>query len=402
MKDFVPIGVWVCNWADIFPWLAAGYCHAIDDTTAAETIVKFRMMAQDFLTLSRLYRYAAAVKLLIPEEPAFDQSEFDKQAAKIPGRVIHQWVNSFASAYGSLADARPATPAEYKSAAAAAHNLLGRQEKKIYKIWDQTPCLRGAELGLGLVNGAGQSLTTHTKIAVGNDWLAGHVPESEISCFMLGKCEFSGLNFSSFADFYKVLPLILPSSGKIIAFCEWGFLAQPNYEGFSGLAGFLAPGFGVGPRQKPLSGMSFREGNVFCFKSGGPRQLKCDRFRGTVTTSIHAKQNAIPLEFKPAGNGEYLDSVKMDAVKVQVKLYPIPLSAALHVNSWMGQSFSSNVKADAELNQRLEKIVGDLRDSKVVWSWSSDKLPDDWSAKAPYDPATLRTEYFGFAINPDP
>src|SRR5262245_48091651 len=72
-KDFTAIGVWVCNWADIFPWLATGYCHSIDDTTAAETMVKFRMMGQDFLTLSKLYRYAAALKMWIPGEPAFGE-----------------------------------------------------------------------------------------------------------------------------------------------------------------------------------------------------------------------------------------------------------------------------------------------------------------------------------------
>src|SRR4051812_49049006 len=76
--DFVPIGVWVCNWADIFPWLATGFCHSIDDTTVAETMVKFRMMGQDFVTLSRLYRYAADLKLVIPEEPAFGEGD-DKQ-----------------------------------------------------------------------------------------------------------------------------------------------------------------------------------------------------------------------------------------------------------------------------------------------------------------------------------
>jgi hypothetical protein len=69
--DFVPIGVWVLNWADIFPWLATGYCHAIDDTSEAETMIKVRMMAQDFVTLSRLYRYAGNLKMVIPEEPAF-------------------------------------------------------------------------------------------------------------------------------------------------------------------------------------------------------------------------------------------------------------------------------------------------------------------------------------------
>ena len=96
--DFVPIGVWVCNWADIFPWLATGYSHSIDDTTEAEIMVKVRMMAQDFLTLNRLYRYAANLKLLIPEDPAFKDGD---------GKMCGQIADSFANAYGSLAAAKP-------------------------------------------------------------------------------------------------------------------------------------------------------------------------------------------------------------------------------------------------------------------------------------------------------
>ena len=164
MEGFAPIGIWVCNWADIFPWLATGYCHAIDDTTQADTMIKVRMMAQDFVTLSRLYHYAADLKLLeggpspllIPNEPAFKDGD---------GRVCRQIADEFANAHGTLGGALKtlAGPAEYKQAAAKAHNTsLGQEAKRIYEVWDQTPCLRSAELGLGYIK-AGQSLTTRIK-----------------------------------------------------------------------------------------------------------------------------------------------------------------------------------------------------------------------------------------------
>src|SRR5271169_3869760 len=157
--DFVPIGVWVCNWADLFPWLATGYSHSIDDTTEAEIMVKFRMMGQDFLTLNRLYRYAANLKLLIPEDPAFKDGD---------GKMCGQIADSFANAYGSLAAAEPAGPAGYKSAAAKAHNdFLGNEAKKIYEIWDQTPCLRSAELGLGYIKEGSGSLQVRHQFNLG-------------------------------------------------------------------------------------------------------------------------------------------------------------------------------------------------------------------------------------------
>jgi hypothetical protein len=371
--DFVPIGVWVCNWADIFPWLATGYSHSIDDTTEAEIMVKVRMMAQDFLTLNRLYRYAANLKLLIPEDPAFKDGD---------GKMCGQIADSFANAYGSLAAAKPVGPAGYKSAAAKAHDdFLGKEAKKIYKKWDGTPCLRSAELGLGYMKEGGQSLQTRHQFNVGaNDGeLRRWVPVSQITYYDHGQCVFGGSDFSAFAQFYKVLPLILPQSGKIIAFGEGGFIGAGSIE--------AAPGWfwGLGSSPPDLSG-----GNVFCMGSGR-RQFTSE---GPTVWQSQGEYVTImaPMEF--VENGNYLENTDY-----KIKLYPIPLSAASNIN-WTGQSFSTNVKADAVLNQRLEEIVKDLESSKVEWSWSSETLKSDWNAEDPYFRTALNKQYFGLAKDP--
>jgi len=378
MKDFVPIGVWVCSWADIFPWLATGYCHAIDDTTDAETMVKFRMMAQDFLTLGRLYRYAADLKLLIPDEPVFEAGD---------GSVCRQIAGEFANAYASLVDAEPAEPADYKRAATTAHNLLGQEGKKIYEIWDQAPYLRNAELGLGYMKGD-QSLKTwggenQFNLGKGSSDFNQWVPLRELTFCNFARCTFAGSNFSVFADFYKLLPLILPQSGKIIAFGECGFIV-------SGTLKYRTPFWEVpgGYASPPdLTG-----GNIFSMASG-QRKFETDSHRGVQP--LPTTTDTAPVEFKFVANGNYLESTDHT-----IKLYPIPFSAAAGNIQWKGQSFSTSVKADEELNQRLAKIVKELGDTTAIWSWSSDALPDAWSAEAPYDPITLHREYFGLAMDP--
>ncbi len=374
--EFVPIGVWVCNWADMFPWLATGYSHSIDDTTEAEIMVKFRMMRQDFLTLNRLYRYAASVKMAIPEEPAFKDGD---------GTVCGQIADSFANAYGSLAAAKLAGPADYKSAAAAAHNdFLGQEAKKIYEIWDQAPCLRSAELGLGYIKG-GRSLQTRGQFNLGiNLPYPMWVPVSQITYFNTGQCTFSGSNFSAFAQFYKVLPLILPQSGKIIAFGEGGFIGSGKIRAkrWNSLADFIP--------WLPYEDQS--GGNVFCIGSGN-REFKGDTHIDIIPWTVVT--DMAPIEFNFAENGNYY----LENADHNIKLYPIPLSAARSID-WKGQSFSTSVKADEELNIRLEAIVQELQGSNVTWSWSSDRLSADWDAKAPYLPTALSKQYFGLAKTP--
>ncbi|ACL58424.1 hypothetical protein [Methylobacterium nodulans] len=368
-EDFVPIGVWVCNWADIFPWLATGYRHSIDDTTEAEIMVKFRMMGQDFLTLNRLYRYAASIKMVIPQEPAFQDDG---------GKVCLQIADSFASAYASLSGAKPTGPAEYKSAAVTAHDeCLGNDAKKIYEIWDQTPCLRSAELGLGYIKG-GRSLQTHQQFNLGGSGSAVQwIPVSEITYYDDAQCTFDGSNFSAFAQFYKVLPLILPQSGKIIAFGEGGFIGGGSLVYWDRFLTIKCDGPDLAGR------------NTFCMRSGH-REFGTDTHRGIISLAVAT--DTWPINFVEKGN--YLESTVYN-----IRLYPIPLAAAKNID-WKGQSFSTNVKADENLTNKLEKLVQELQRSSVTWSWSSDQLSSDWNGEAPYLPTALRKEYFGLAKKP--
>ena len=156
----VPIGVWISNWADLFPWLATGHLNGIDQTAEAENAVKFRMMQQDFLTLSRLYYTAANASLDLRTEPNSQPQDF------------LQIADSFARQYATLSSGE-VEPEEYGEKAVEAVGQLGMPESGIYQMWDRIQFLRNAELGLGvLVDGQSSGLipATNLNFDFGEGW----------------------------------------------------------------------------------------------------------------------------------------------------------------------------------------------------------------------------------------
>ena len=204
-SDYEPIGVWISNWSDIFPWLATGFLNAIVDTSKAESIIKFRMIQQDFLTLGRLYRYASSLNLAFKGEPNFT-----------PGTLV-QIADDFSSQCDKLRKIDTARQ-DYGQAAADAYNHLGDAAKAIYRLWDAIGFLRNCELGLGVLKEDGLSPVTHT---------VSLVPEGDLQYSNDQNCSFNqnAKNWAAFAQFQKLLPLILPS-GKILAFGPSGILAK--------------------------------------------------------------------------------------------------------------------------------------------------------------------------------
>lgn len=340
LQAFVPIGIWVSNWAELFPWLATGYLNAIDDMAAAETAIKFRMLLQDFQTLSRLYYYAANYNLSLPAEANASPSDFTQIA------------DSFAVQYRSLVGAN-VKPDKYGEAAADAIGHLGDASRAIYQVWDKIKFLRNAELGLGVVIGGSSSpiwpaqAEPHTPDVA--QW-ADNAP-----------CGFnpSGQNYSAFAQFIKVMPLILPKTNKIIAL---------------GPGGFLCPKW-------------------------GPRSSMFSRFEGP----IHREWDGGSMDspgFPPLEFTANLETRVLENKAESITLYPIPFSAAEGVQSWKGQSVSTNVGGDADLIAQIKKLGDDLAGMKT-WSYSSASLPDGgWTAADVYQRASLGKQYFGMLPEP--
>jgi hypothetical protein len=338
-QAFVPIGIWVSNWAELFPWLATGYLNAIDNTAGAETAIKFRMLQQDFQTLSRLYYYAANYNLSLPAEANATPSDFTQIA------------DSFAVQYRSLVGANVKAE-KYGEAAAEAIRQLGDAARAIYQVWDQIKFLRSAELGLGVVIGGSRSPIWPTKTE-------HHVPDWAQFADTV-PCGFnpSGQNYSAFAQFIKVMPLILPNSNKIIALGPGGFLRVAD-----------------------------------------DRSCMFTRFEG----AYHAEWDGGSMDAPgqpPLQFTANLESRVLENKENRITLYPIPFSAAKGVQSWKGQSVSTNVGADADLIGEIKKLGDDLAGMKT-WSYSSASLPDSgWTAADVYQRASLGKQYFGMLPEP--
>jgi hypothetical protein len=338
--QFVPIGVWISNWGDLLPWLATGYLNAIDDTAGAESAIKFRMMMQDFLTLSRLYNYAASYNLELAGESNSAPTDFTQIA------------DSFFTQYSALA-AKMATPEQYPQAAADAVRQLGDTARGIYQRWDDIKFLRNAELGLGVLCTDG-NVTTSPMVPATPWFLAGDDP-GVFQGATSAACSFSPSagNYSAFAQFYKLLPLILPTSRKLVA---------------------------LGP------------GGILCGLWDPSQKCVFSRVIGREVVQGHSTYEPGALEFMPNQEKNTLEGGG-------VTLYPIRFSAA--TGDWKGQSLSTNVGADGALNDKLKALADDLEASGMTnWSYSSDSLPDDWTGDDAYSRLGVRKQYFG--ILPEP
>lgn len=192
-------------------------------------------------------------------------------------------------------------------------------------------------------------------------------------------CGFSSSreNYSDFAQFYKVLPLILPSSGKILCFGPGnGILCDVH---------FLIANFGSPTASGNPIIFSYREGHYtthFSNPGGG--------VSGNLSVDVSL------TEFAPNFVGQYLESETKN-----IKLYPIPFTAARGI-SWKGQSFSTNVASDEDLNAKLKNLAHELEQPKVTqWSYSTDTLPDGWSGDKFYSRVGIRRQYYGIIQEPE-
>lgn len=194
-KGYVPLGVWISNWPDLFPWMAQGYYNSIDGIDG-EDAVKARVMLQDYQTLSRMYYIAHSSGI----------TEFKRKDLSLPKVTSLSIAEAFANAAGKMQDVSRGLggitiPEIYES--------LGEAPKHIYKLWNEVAFLRNCELGLGLIKDDKTIGTPLQNSDKNNDGTR--------QAYSLTTCNFNGKNFTSFSRSYKVLPLLTPD-GDIWAF----------------------------------------------------------------------------------------------------------------------------------------------------------------------------------------
>ena len=65
-QDYTPLGVLICRWADLFPWLSQVIDNRLDQLEDVHEIVAWRILLQDALGLCSLYRVAENVDIDYP------------------------------------------------------------------------------------------------------------------------------------------------------------------------------------------------------------------------------------------------------------------------------------------------------------------------------------------------
>lgn len=176
---YTPLGVWICPWSNIFPWIAVGLNNVVEDSASTDVQLRFRTMIQDFQTLSRIYYMV-------------DNSN-----------AIFPLANQIAIAFQVAAN-------EAKDEDASQENInklfksLGKDAQSIYEKWDDTPALRNSELGLCLLRD-GRSISPEDFGLEGYFPLKKTIFDPEIG------------NYAVLSSFVKLVPLITPDQ-KILAF----------------------------------------------------------------------------------------------------------------------------------------------------------------------------------------
>jgi len=334
ISDYVPLGVWITNWADLFPWLATGYDNNISNDDNARVQVKAHTMIQDFMTLSRLYyRVSQAVFYLETETSLF--LDYDTDA--------HQIADAFAHAGAILIEKIGSIPYKDTQAILAAtdeaYKGLNTAGRTIYKKWDETKFLRNCELGVGITDIDGKSISAieHIDSSIKISW---------------SKCCYSAdqQNHSAFASFVKGCPVITPL-GEIVLLitsdCSAGFLISVPER---------VPGYILNPT--PYVDV---DGEVTLAGPYSPDSGK------KVLTNLEGKG---------------------------LTLTPIPFSAAKGI-TWKGSLMSTGIGACTGLKEQLENLQKRLS-NRQSWTLSSEHWENiSWEEGNCYSMKNLRTSYIG-------
>ncbi len=199
--NFVPLGVLVCDWSQLFPWFAVGFDNRVDDLADATEVLNWRSMIQDFITLSMIYYRA--------------------EGLNFQTTLMGQLGNSFKQASSALQAKKPSQ--SYQANMSEAFNSLTPSAKSIYKIWVDNPVLRKGELGFGFLSSFGVGSGPNFKTGYAS--ITGFENNGTVKNDHL---EWDGTNTSAFAPFEKFCPIIMPDN-KIYALTNVGVLEANEF-----------------------------------------------------------------------------------------------------------------------------------------------------------------------------
>jgi len=200
VSKYEPLGVWIVDWARLFPWLVTGHDNAVTKGVKALDWIRLKTLHQDCLSLTRLY----------------DRLEGEGCTILVDGKAVdfHGIRDSFSHVAALVADFLSTRPAVTVVSDKIAFFIaqMSADARNIYATWDAVPQFRRCELGAGIIfqhRGEPQSSVSDLQIR-----------DSRIE-IRKEPCAFQEPDYSVFARLGKAWPFIVPK-GKILAFVSVG------------------------------------------------------------------------------------------------------------------------------------------------------------------------------------
>ena len=340
-SEYEPMGLWVVNWSQLFPWLVSGADNRVPagttETKELNDQLRLRIFHQDCLSLARTYDILVGYQFydLAGMDPASLRNAFNSAAAKIT-----QFMNGAG-----------ANSSEIDGFIDKTVKGLVPDAQKIYVKWCEIEVLRSYELG-GRLWSNKQSLRHLIKPT-------GDIRQPYYGQYVPNAFTEQSQSFEQFAEDAFVLPFIHPR-GKILA-------VVGDYEGLSGA---------IVHKQAAAQG--------------------CLYFQGFFTENPDVYDFA--LEFERFGNR--LVAYPKDSNGKswpELRLYPIRTSVLATAPNWKGCGQTTGMGTIRENIEALKKELAGM----TAWSFDSDAWQGITEVEQiRYSLKGLQPRYYGLV--PDP
>lgn len=343
--DYTALGVWIANWADLFPWLATGCLNDFADIDVVRRQLEKQVMMQDMLTLSRIYYYLAASQISTESLGFQNYDSFETVAVKYQSAMVEIQDNIHKD------DAIKRGYAKLDEEAV----------RSVYDFWRlKAGFLRNAELGLGISIKGTHSVSPNWSR---NDY-TGDCPTIYYKAMKCPRPVAGGNDV--FRQCLKGIPVI---AGKSLN-DERGESAHPVYL--------------------------FGPANML---------LKSFLFDGEMGEIGFSRDPALAMKFAPEHAVDSRENKLSYLSREDVNLYPIRYSDVKAGDGWIGQTVSANVGANGALRKQLEMVMNRIRGlnalslSSSTWDQQA-KGQVKWSPIDPYVQSAVPLHFVGIVPEP--
>lgn len=349
--SFVPLGILLYNWQDVFPWMSVAVENLPGNLDTAKTILKWRVMMQDTQLLFTLYSAASQMGLDAGSIKSIEvANEFKQMNDKLRSVALD---DKFAG------DKSLTYQQKLIICMQESYQALSTPTAKIYDLWTENNFLRNAELGMAPMTHVDGQLVVAADNAnyLGCYYHSGDFGKGTLR--VLGRINWQKTsfdiktgNYSAFAETIKVYPLITPD-GDVFLFNNLGVLRKAVVSDFGDISSTITANTFLNN-----TFLSSETVNCLAFNDNGAYE-----YQTTWNTVLKPIRFVLDKENERIMAADYNDLFAC----------PVPARAAKGI-TWKGASMASmNLAENITMNTQLNEIADDFSNSKN-WSLASDTL----------------------------